>query len=568
MTAGSVEEPAVNRPPIVAFSLVALLVAACPRDGAKPAPASPAAEPPADAQSPPTAAPEVVLGTCRLVGVDRMSMLGALQGGGVGLGGQGADGAADAAKKPPKVVFGRPVPSAPLDKAIIRRVIARGRSQIKYCYEKQLVVDPSLTGTVTVKFTIDASGQVVSATAQGMHGGVAACVANVMRSMRFPQPQGGVIVQVTYPFRFVPSTGAPAPASQPTGLAPASQPAVPPPRGPPEEAGALVSLPAPVMGRGCVDVEPTQSVRAAVPAIEACYRSALERDPTLGGRLFVRLRAGSAGAVDERVATGAGSEAFHTCVADAFASATLPADNGAEAEERAMVCSIGLRNDEREYGAKEVDRVTVEETKLRLGDTVLGNQIEWSTDPAGNAWRALNLLLQALPPEDEDRTMIVYGQPAVDSAAFITNVGFIARETERHHFVYGRAGFDEGRVLLNPLGSPAWSRHCGDVPTPEPLVALLAPDGIWVGTADGYTLVEPVHGEPYTIGYALVLRGLKRVRYQYRSDLEIAAVPGAPYRYLATLIEIAVDTGFFDVALVDIDALAVDPRKLPPRPQP
>jgi hypothetical protein len=312
-------------------------------------------------------------------------------------------------------------------------------------------------------------------------------------------------------------------------------------------------------------VEPGPSVRAALPAVEACYRQALDAHPTLGGRLFVALRADASGRVTERSASGVGSEVLRSCVADAFASAEVPTKADANEEERAMVCSIGLQNPSHEPGAKEAEWVTVESSKLRLGDTVLGNHIEWSTDPAGNAWRALNLLLQALPPDDEERTMVVRGEPDVDAAAFITNVRFIARETNRHRFIYARPAADEGRELLNPLGSPAWSRHCGDLPTPEPLVALLAREGIWVGTAEGRELVEPAKGEPYLIGYARELRALRRVRFQKRSDLEIAALPGVPYRYLATMIEIAVDTGFFDVTLVEPEDLAVDPRKLPPR---
>ncbi len=581
---------------VIALHVVALSVAACAGDGKTRPPASPTSAASgteqAQASAPESESAEVELGTCRLPGANHISILGAarpgsealgsLVGDEVPVGGLGVRGTGQGSQKLPRVVVRQPTTPLGMDKAIIRRVMLRRRQQIKYCYEKQLVVNPNLSGTVTVKFAIDPSGQVGNVSAQGMHGGVATCVANVVRRMRFPTPSGGGVVQVTYPFRFALSAGGsapvsqptpPAPASQPTSPAPASQPTPPLPVEPPAEsfepAGALTSLTGQsLLGRGCLDVEPGDSVLAALPAVETCYQHALAEQPSLGGRVFVELRADAAGAVTRRTATGVGSETFQRCVADAFTSAKVPVQPDANEDERAMVCSIALRNPKHALGTEDAEWVTVETSKLRLGDSVLGNRIEWSTDPAGNAWRALNLLLQALPPDDEDRTMVVRGQPTVDAAAFITTVSFIERETSRHHFVYGRAASDQGRLLLNPLGTPGWSRHCGDVPTPEPLAVLLEPGGIWVGTAEGRELVAPVDGEPHLIGYSRALRGLKRARYQYRSDLEIAALPGVPFRYLAKMIEIAVDTGFFDVRLVDVGDLSADPRKLPPRAQP
>jgi TonB family protein len=88
-----------------------------------------------------------------------------------------------------------------LDKAIIRRIVRQSLSRIRYCYEKELVKDPTLAGTVTVTFTIDQRGSVATASASGMPV-VDACVASAVRSLVFPKPSGGGVVNVTYPFTF------------------------------------------------------------------------------------------------------------------------------------------------------------------------------------------------------------------------------------------------------------------------------------------------------------------------------------------------------------------------------
>jgi outer membrane biosynthesis protein TonB len=74
--------------------------------------------------------------------------------------------------------------------------------KIKYCYEKALVASPSLKGTVQVQFFIKPDGTVASAAASGVDPDVATCVANVIRSLAFPKPNGGGGVQVNYPFTF------------------------------------------------------------------------------------------------------------------------------------------------------------------------------------------------------------------------------------------------------------------------------------------------------------------------------------------------------------------------------
>ncbi|MBL9020445.1 MAG: AgmX/PglI C-terminal domain-containing protein [Myxococcales bacterium] len=107
----------------------------------------------------------------------------------------------------PRVTLGQPNSQGDLDKAIIRRYVKRNIQKIQYCYEKQLLASPELSGTVTTQFFIAPNGTVATAAASGVHPGVARCVADVIKRIEFPRPKGGGGVQVNYPFTFRPSGG-------------------------------------------------------------------------------------------------------------------------------------------------------------------------------------------------------------------------------------------------------------------------------------------------------------------------------------------------------------------------
>lgn len=112
----------------------------------------------------------------------------------------GKDGAKGA-----RILIGNATTVGDLDKNIIRRYMRRKLPQIKYCYEKRLLLDADLKGTVVVSFVITPQGQVNSAHAAGVDDSVSTCVAAVIRGIQFPKPKGGGLVQVRYPFTF--STG-------------------------------------------------------------------------------------------------------------------------------------------------------------------------------------------------------------------------------------------------------------------------------------------------------------------------------------------------------------------------
>lgn len=117
--------------------------------------------------------------------------------------GQGAAPPTGQGGAPPTVTIGNPGQTVPLDRAIIHRYIKRNIRSIQYCYEKELVANPSLGGRADLRFTIGGNGSVVQATGSGMPP-VDACVAQVIAAIQFPAPQGGGAVVVNYPFIFRP----------------------------------------------------------------------------------------------------------------------------------------------------------------------------------------------------------------------------------------------------------------------------------------------------------------------------------------------------------------------------
>jgi hypothetical protein len=72
--------------------------------------------------------------------------------------------------------------------------------QITYCYEKELLAKPTLTGTVRAQFLIGADGRVAASQASGGDAAVAACIAKVISRIEFPRSRTGTSTRVNYPF--------------------------------------------------------------------------------------------------------------------------------------------------------------------------------------------------------------------------------------------------------------------------------------------------------------------------------------------------------------------------------
>jgi hypothetical protein len=105
-------------------------------------------------------------------------------------------------------IGGDPIIYGALDKSLIDRVIKRNMNQIKYCYSRQLNANPALNGKIVVKFVISRDGSVSQAKTHSstMTGGgaVQSCINQRFLRFQFPEPKGGGIVIVKYPFLFSP----------------------------------------------------------------------------------------------------------------------------------------------------------------------------------------------------------------------------------------------------------------------------------------------------------------------------------------------------------------------------
>lgn len=124
---------------------------------------------------------------------------------GQGSGGYGRVDLAGRKKDSVRIVPGQTTVVGGLAREVIARIIQEHQSEIKYCYEVQLNRNPSLTGKVTVLFTIDGTGAVadgqVSETT--LHDADAEkCMLSKIRRWKFPEPAGNGIVKVNFPWIF------------------------------------------------------------------------------------------------------------------------------------------------------------------------------------------------------------------------------------------------------------------------------------------------------------------------------------------------------------------------------
>jgi hypothetical protein len=107
----------------------------------------------------------------------------------------------------PQLRIGNAQVSGDLDKNIIRRYVRRNLPKLSYCYEKQLLAEPGLAGTVQTHFVIDGNGTTQDVSANGVKTEVADCMADVLRAIQYPKPKDGKPVTVTYPFVVRPTGG-------------------------------------------------------------------------------------------------------------------------------------------------------------------------------------------------------------------------------------------------------------------------------------------------------------------------------------------------------------------------
>jgi pSer/pThr/pTyr-binding forkhead associated (FHA) protein len=104
-------------------------------------------------------------------------------------------------------IGGDPIILGALDKSLIDAVIKRHMNQIRYCYQRELTKNPNLGGKVVVKFVIAKDGSVSKASTKTSSMGnktVENCINGRFMRFKFPEPKGGGIVIVSYPFIFQP----------------------------------------------------------------------------------------------------------------------------------------------------------------------------------------------------------------------------------------------------------------------------------------------------------------------------------------------------------------------------
>jgi hypothetical protein len=109
------------------------------------------------------------------------------------------------AKVPGEVIARPPILDGGLDREIVQRVVRQHRGELKACYENELQKNKSLQGELVIKFTISGKGEVIAAVKQSSDiksASLEACVTQRIRRWVFPEPRGGGIVVVKYPFRF------------------------------------------------------------------------------------------------------------------------------------------------------------------------------------------------------------------------------------------------------------------------------------------------------------------------------------------------------------------------------
>ncbi len=148
-----------------------------------------------------------------IIGLGTIGTLGKFgkgHGPGTGPGGYGSTVGTLATRQPhpPDVLIGDISVRGSLDKEIIRRTVRRHLNEVRFCYEKALAAHPSIAGRVVVQFTIAPTGRVPVALLQSTTLGVASvesCMVEAVRRWEFPQPEGGGLVSVSYPFQLAPA---------------------------------------------------------------------------------------------------------------------------------------------------------------------------------------------------------------------------------------------------------------------------------------------------------------------------------------------------------------------------
>jgi hypothetical protein len=95
-------------------------------------------------------------------------------------------------------------PAYPAD--VVRRVLRTKIPALRTCYQALETLNSDARGRGELRFTIGTDGEVVEASLQlGFdEPEFVACVLSEIRSLKFPTPHGGGLLEITYPLVFIP----------------------------------------------------------------------------------------------------------------------------------------------------------------------------------------------------------------------------------------------------------------------------------------------------------------------------------------------------------------------------
>lgn len=113
---------------------------------------------------------------------------------GAGFGGRG--------RRVPRTPYAGAIVGAGIDREVVRGVIRAHINDVRACYPGDAMAD----GRVAIAFEIDPSGRVARSEVRestAKSSATETCIMAAIERWRFPKPEGGVSVEVVYPFNLV-----------------------------------------------------------------------------------------------------------------------------------------------------------------------------------------------------------------------------------------------------------------------------------------------------------------------------------------------------------------------------
>lgn len=139
------------------------------------------------------------------LGIGSVGGIGGGRGGGGGGGAPGGINLGAGTKRSFKVDTANSTVQGACERTVIGREVGKHATEVKACYEKELAKDPNLSGKVIVTFTIDATGLVEDAQVSQStlnNASAESCIANRVRRWKFPEPKGGGVCVINFPWVF------------------------------------------------------------------------------------------------------------------------------------------------------------------------------------------------------------------------------------------------------------------------------------------------------------------------------------------------------------------------------